>query len=150
MSQHIFRTFRQFVLSAAFKTLPMRSAGLEKPEPLRSPVNPDVDTWLLEPSRSIADHARDLTHDMGRLAGALSKLHSVVSAVSSQAPAYVPLETTTSSFGMIWSDDLLFDGEPLPVAASTTLEMNDDFLFEDAPQLSVPVSYDSVETRASL
>ena len=127
----------------------MRSARLEQPEPLRSPVNPDVDTWLLEPSRSIADHARDLTHDMGRLAGALSKLHSVVSAVSSQAPAYAPLETT-SSFGAIWSDDLLFDGEPLPVVASTALEMNDDFLFEDAPQLPVPVSYDNVEIRASL
>ena len=103
----------------------------------------------MEPSRSIADHARDLTHDMGRLAGALSKLHSVVSAVSSQAPAYAPLETT-SSFGTIWSDDLLFDGEPLPVVASTALEMNDDFLFEDAPQLPVPVSYDSVEIHASL
>ena len=128
----------------------MRSARLEQPEPLRIPINPDVDTWLLEPTRSIADHARDLTHDMGRLAGVLSKLHSVVSAVSAQAPAYIPLETTTSSFGTIWSDDLLFDGEPLPVVASTALEMSDDFLFEDAPQPFVPVSYDSVETRASL
>ena len=150
MSKHIINTLRKFVLSAAIKALPLRSARLEHPEPLRKPVEPeDSGTWLFAPARSVADHAEGLSHEMRRLAGVLGGLHSVVSAVSSHAPTYAAREAS-SAFGTLWADELLFDGEPLPVATSEALDMGDAFLFDDTPHHPLPAHYQDVQPRASL
>ena len=149
MSKHILKTFRQFVLSATFKALPLRPARLERPEPLRAPIDPAADTWLLEPSRSVADCTRDLTRGMGRLAETLTKLHSVISDVSSQAPLSAS-NKLDPAFGTIWSDDLLFEGEPLQAISSLDSEMNDGFLFEDAHRRPAREPHNGVEIRASL
>jgi len=140
MSNHILNVFRKFVLSAAFKALPLRSARLVTPEPVKSPLHPESDAWLFEKPRNVSAYMSDYAGEMNRLAGALGGLHSVISKISFEAPMAVSAEAPPA-FGAIWSDDDLFDGQPLaqanaPIATATE---HVDFLFEDmAPTIEVP------------
>jgi len=135
MSKHIINTFRKFILSAAFKALPLRSARLVEPEPVKSSLTPENDAWLFEAPRTVCAHMGDYATETGRLANALGNLRAVVSKASIEAPMVAALESAPA-LGVIWSDDLLFDGEPLgqesdEIAASADGHV--DFLFDDAP-----------------
>ena len=151
MSKHIFNTFRKFVLSVAFKAMPLRSADIVEPEPLKNPVHPEQDTWLFDNPRTIEAHADDLTHVMGRLATVLGSLHTVVSNVSTQAPMRASVQPE-AAFGAIWSDSLLFDGEPdaQMVEATADLGSDADFLFGDAPQAPVHIPSNAYQPQAAL
>lgn len=151
MSKHIFNTFRKFVLSAAFKAMPLRSADIVEPEPLNNPVHPEQDTWLFDTSPTIEARADDLGHAMGRLVNVLGSLHTVVSHVSTQAPMRASVQTETV-FGAIWSDSLLFDGEPAArmVEATADLGPDADFLFGDAPQSPVHIPSATYQPQAAL
>ena len=149
MSKHILNFFRKLVLSVAFKALPMRSASLDEPEPVNNSLNPAADEWLFDASRSVSDHVDDLTNQMGLLSGTLGRLHAVVSSVATIAPMRAGSEAIVAFGGPIWSDDLLFDGQPrmdaAPSVRSDTLLFDDDMpvliddavLFETAAQASL-------------
>lgn len=132
MSKHILNTFRKFVLSAAFKALPLRSARLVQPQPIKNPYEPEADVWLFEPTRPVASHMADLASEMGRLTGSLGKLHTIVSVISAQAPLQYAVKSVPA-FGALWSDDVLFDGEPMMTACDSqmTAEGHADFLFDE-------------------
>ena len=143
MSKHILNVFRKFVLSTAFKALPLRSARLVTPEPVKSPLHPESDAWLFEMPRSVSAYMSDYTGEMARLAGALGGLHSVVSRITAEAPMAVWAEGAPA-FGTVWSDDYLFDGEPLAQTGPefATAKEHADFLFEDVtPDLERHVSF---------
>ena len=132
MSKHILNVFRKFILSAAFKALPLRSASLVEPDPVKSPLHPERDEWLFEKPRTVSAYMSDYAGEMNRLAGALGGLHSVLSKISVEAPLAVAAELTPV-FGAVWSDDDLFEGEPLASVEAhvATATAHADFLFED-------------------
>lgn len=132
MSQHIFKTLRQFVLSHALKALPLQPTELARPQPKRAPVKPESDLWLFDAPRSVDDHMADLGHAMQSVSGVLGNLHQLVSAISRSVPEVASLAEEAPAFGAVWSDAVLFDGEPQPYVDEMPLLAGEaDFLFDD-------------------
>jgi len=85
----------------------------------------------------------DYACEMNSLAGTLGRLHSVVSKISVNAPMAVAPQAD-AAFGAVWSDDDLFDGEPLVQAEAWTGSTHEpaNFLFEDTvPAVEVQVLF---------
>lgn len=85
----------------------------------------------------------DYACEMNSLAGTLGRLHSVVSKISANAPMAVASQAD-AAFGSVWSDDDLFDGEPLVQAEVWTGSTSEQasFLFEDVvPAIEVQVLF---------
>ena len=132
MSQHILKTLRQFVLSHAVKVLPLQPTELARPEPKRAPETPESDLWLFDAPRSVDDHMADLGHAMQSVSCMLGDLHQLVSAISLSEPDVASLVEETPVFGAVWSDAVLFDGEPQPFVEDAPLLAGEaDFLFDD-------------------
>ena len=146
MTQHIFNTFRKIALSIAVKALSLRAAHFEDPDPVQSSVDPESDLWLFGAEPTVASHIQDLSLQMQNLSGTLGRLHSLVSVISTEAPMPKPVQAVVHT-NIVWSDAVLFDGEP---AASVSYVMDtesaDDFLFdfEDdaAPMLDIAIMAD--------
>lgn len=150
MRQHILNIFRRFVLSAALKALPLRSQDIVEPDPVRSTRLPETDLWLFEADRSVASHMAGLTGEMSRLSGVLGRLHTVVSTVAAETPIHALSYNEHAVGQVIWSDDLLFDGEPL--ASAEDCNAGDDFsdLLFDERSIPGSVPSNTVELRAAL
>lgn len=132
MSQHIFKTLRQFVICNMLKALPLHPVPLATPEPKRAPETPESDVWMFESERSIPDHVADLGHAMRDVSVMLGSLRHVVSLAARAEPELATREDAAPAFGVVWSDAMLFDGEPQPVDADRpALAGEMDFLFED-------------------
>ena len=130
MSQHMFTTLRQFVLSRVLRNLPLRPAEFATPEPKRAPAEPEVDALLFDAPRPISAHMGELAGHMTRLSGTLGQLRGLISNIASEAPLPLSYEPVKQA-NIIWSDADLFDGEPLAVAPRTQIAGEISFLFED-------------------
>lgn len=117
MTKHIFNTFRKFLISTALKIMPLQAAKPHADEPIRSGVDPKTDGWLFDKPRSLPAQMSDLTKEMGELSGSLSRLHGLVSMISGEAPEAALASSPVLVGGVVWSDAMLFDGEPDAIAA---------------------------------
>lgn len=133
MSKHIFNTFRKFLISTALKIMPLHASNSDAPEPVTSAIDPTTDTWLFDKPRSLSAHMLDFTHEMGALSGSLSRLHGLVSMISAEAPEAVLAHSPVVN-GVVWSDALLFDGEPEAVTSDEVLLSGASDLLFDAPE----------------
>lgn len=127
MSRHIFTLARKLLSSRVLKALSLRRF-----EPQRQAPAPEPDAWLFEPPRSVKQEAGALGRQMSDLAGTLGDLHALAGRVMGEEPA--PAEPRMSRIGQpIWSDALLFDGEPQPAIAAHAAPVSDhdDLLFDD-------------------
>jgi len=143
MTQHIINTFRKIALSLAVKVLPLGATRFVAPDPVRGSVDPESDLWLFGAEPTVASHMQDLSTQMKTLSGTLGRLHSLVSVISAEAPMPKPVQAVASA-NIVWSDALLFDGEPAAaMPQSLSAEAADDFLFdtfEDEPAHSLDLA----------
>ena len=121
MTQRILSSLKSFVLTAAFRMSASESRlpGEGAPEPVTRHLNPemDIDEWMFD-------------RETARVSGALSGLRSLLTQIAMHAPQTEELPSE-AAFGPIMSDDLLFDGEPMP--AQFGLLAEDEDLFDDLP-----------------
>lgn len=132
MAQKILNTFRKLVLSSALRVLPLSLSKLQEPEPVSASLTPASDPWLFDTPLSLAGHVTKLSREMIQLSDRLAQLHTVISYVSSYAPAPIMVAAAPAPVQVLWADDFLFDGEPMPKAAvATTSDELDGLLFDD-------------------
>ena len=130
MKQHILNTFRKIALSIAVKAIPLRPTRLADPDPVQSSVDPESDLWLFGAEPTVATHMQDLALQMKNLSGTLGRLHGLVSVIFTEAPIPKPAQAVVHA-NIVWSDAVLFDGEPAaPASYVLGAERADDLLFE--------------------
>jgi len=78
----------------------------------------------------VTESAALYARETARVSGALSGLRSLLTQIAMHAPQTEELPSE-AAFGPIMSDDLLFDGEPMP--AQFGLLAEDEDLFDDLP-----------------
>ena len=123
--------------------LPASTPKTVEPEPIRRPLRPEPDTWLFDAERSVKAHADDYFGAMDGLQDQLAGLHSLLSTASISNPV-VSRVNSVPAFGAarltaIWSDTMLFDGEPyLLDAAPAYMDAPDDLLFETPNDQAMP------------
>ena len=138
MSYRIVHALKRLAVSAVVRLMPADRVCPENPEPRRRFFDgrlPDIagDDWLFEESVSpLAMQVDALSGELNRTSQALAGLRQLLSSISNVAP----IEVTTEQGGlpnMVWSEDLLFDGEPMAVMPSVREPLAGDvaFLFED-------------------
>lgn len=133
MSKPIFPAIRQFMLSALLRVSSPKLSGLSEPEPKLRDLHPENDMWMFDTPRDLAAHKADYGQTMSRLSGQLAGVRELLSRISPTAP--VPAEDYgIGRTGAVWSDTVLFDGEPAPIAAwgESTVEDDMDYLFGGA------------------
>lgn len=131
MTHHIVNTFRKIALSLAVKVLPLNAISFADPDPVQSSVDPESDLWMFGAKPTVASHMQDLSLQMKNLSGTLGRLHSLVSVISAEAPMPKPVQAVARA-KIVWSDTMLFDGEPItPATYALGNELADDFLFDD-------------------
>ena len=114
MSKPIFPTLRQFVLSAFLRASPPKPTELVTPRAQRRDLTSENDAWMFDAPRELSAHKADHGQAMNALSGQLSSVRDLLSRISPTAP--VPAEVYHGSVeGVIWSDTVLFDGEPAPI-----------------------------------
>lgn len=134
MTQHLINTLRKSIVGAVLMLLPASPPKTVEPEPIRRPLRPEPDTWLFDAERSVKAHADDYFGAMDRLQDQLAGLHSLLSTASISEPV-VSRVNSAPVFGAarltaIWSDTMLFDGEPyLLDATPADMDAPDDLLF---------------------
>lgn len=114
MSKPIFTTIRQFVLSAFLQASPLKPALLVAPEPQRRDLVPENDPWMFDGPRKLAAHKADFGQAMSQLSGQLANVRDLLSRISPTAPVLVE-SYQGSQHCAVWSDTVLFDGEPAPI-----------------------------------
>ena len=144
MTKHIFNTFRKFLISTALKIMPLQAAEPQAHEPIRSGIDPKTERWLFDQPRSLPAQMSDLTKEMSELSGSLSRLHGLVSMISGSAPEAGLASSPALIGGVVWSDAMLFDGEPEATASDNTgLSGVSDLLF-DSTENEIRHTIDSV------
>jgi len=101
-----------------------------------SDVEPENDVWLFEPARDMAVHRADYGRAMGQLSNQLSGVRSLLSRMSPTLPVEAD-NWSVSHPAVIWSDTLLFDGEPASLAnwGETIVDADMEYLFGDADMI---------------
>ncbi|HPE47785.1 MAG TPA: hypothetical protein PLR76_05285 [Hyphomonas sp.] len=135
MTQRILSSLKSFVLTAALRSSARasRHAGEEAPEPIIRRVDPamDIDEWMFDrDGNPVTESAALYARETARISGALTGLRSLLTQISMHAPQPEEMPRV-AAFGPIASDDLLFDGEPMPAQFGILAEDAD--LFEEGP-----------------
>ena len=135
MTQRIISSLKSFVLTAAFRmsVSESRLPGEGTPEPLTRQLNPemDIDEWMFDrDGNPVTESAALYARETARVSGALSGLRSLLTQIAMHAPQTEELPAK-AAFGPIMSDDLLFDGEPMPAQFGALNE--DEDLFDEMP-----------------
>ena len=135
MTQRILSSLKSFVLTAALRLSASESrlAGEGDPEPIQRHLDPEmeIDEWMFDRDGNPVTEAASLyARETARVSGALTGLRSLLTQISMHAPQTeeMPVE---AAFGPIVSDNLLFDGEPMPAQFGILAEDAD--LFDDLP-----------------
>jgi len=135
MTQRILSSLKSFVLTAALRLSASESRlpGEGDPEPIQRHLDPemDIDEWMFDRDGNPVTEAATLyARETARVSGALTGLRSLLTQIAMHAPQTeeIPLK---AAFGPIVSDDLLFDGEPMPAQFGILAEDAD--LFDDLP-----------------
>ena len=131
MTKHLINTLRKTVAGVFLMVLPVRSHKLKKPKPIKQPLNPETDMWLFEPTRSVDAHAGDYFGQMDKLSESLGSLRTLLSDAPATRPT-IEYRVDVTPMTAIWSDALLFDGEPHVLASEvqSDLDVHTSFLFE--------------------
>ncbi|RAN40197.1 hypothetical protein [Hyphomonas sp. GM-8P] len=135
MTQRILSSLKSFVLTAAFRMSASESRLPDEgaPEPRTRHFNPemDIDEWMFDrDGNPVTESATLYARETARVSGALSGLRSLLTQIAMHAPQTEELPAE-AAFGPIMSDDLLFDGEPMP--AQFGILADDDDLFDEMP-----------------
>ena len=135
MTQRILSSLKTFVLTAAFRMSASESRlpGECSPEPRTRHLNPemDIDEWMFDrDGNPVTESATLYARETARVSGALSGLRSLLTQIAMHAPQTEELPAK-AAFGPIMSDDVLFDGEPMP--AQFGILADDDDLFDEMP-----------------
>ncbi|HPF23047.1 MAG: hypothetical protein R3C08_08480 [Hyphomonas sp.] len=135
MTQRILSSLKSFVLTAAFRVSASESRlpGEGTPEPVTRHLNPEmeIDEWMFDrDGNPVTEMAALYARETARVSGALTGLRSLLTQISMHAPQTEELPVR-AAFGPIVSDDLLFDGEPMPAQFGILAEDAD--LFDDMP-----------------
>jgi len=138
MSYRILHALKRLTVSAVLRFLPARRVRPETPTPrrrdfdARQPVQA-ADDWLFgEVVSPLAMEVDALSRELGRTSRALEGLREMLSDISTRAPIEVSAGDGASA-NTLWSEDLLFDGEPMAVVPSLSEPLAGEamFLFED-------------------
>lgn len=135
MTQRILSSLKSFVLTAAFRVSASESRlpGEGTPEPVTRHLDPEmeIDEWMFDrDGNPVTESAALYARETARVSGALSGLRSLLTQISMHAPQTEELPVE-AAFGPIMSDDVLFDGEPMPAQFGILAE--DEDLFDDLP-----------------
>ena len=135
MTQRILSSLKSFVLTAAFRmsSSESRFPHEDAPEPVTRHLNPEmeIDEWMFDrDGHPVTEMAALYARETARVSGALTGLRSLLTQIAMHAPQNEEVPSM-AAFGPIISDDLLFDGEPMP--AQFGLLAEDADLFEDLP-----------------
>ncbi len=135
MTQRILSSLKSFVLTAAFRMSASESRlpGEGAPEPRTRHFDPemDIDEWMFDrDGNPVTESATLYARETARVSGALSGLRSLLTQIAMHAPQTEELPAE-AAFGPVMSDDLLFDGEPMPAQFGILAE--DEDLFDDMP-----------------
>ena len=135
MTQRILSSLKSFVLTTALRMSASESRFPHEdvPEPVTRSLDPEmeIDEWMFDrDGNPVTEMAALYARETARVSGALTGLRSLLTQIAMHAPQTeeVPAE---AAFGPIISDDLLFDGEPMP--AQFGLLADDADLFDDLP-----------------
>lgn len=135
MTQRILSSLKSFVLTAALRVSASESRfpNEGKPEPVTRHLDPEVgvDEWMFDrDGNPVTESAALYARETARVSNALMSLRSLLTQISMHAPVSeeVPAE---AAFGPLVSDDMLFDGEPMPAQFGILAEDTD--LFDDLP-----------------
>jgi len=91
----------------------------------------DIDEWMFDrDGNPVTESAALYARETARISGALTGLRSLLTQISMHAPQPEEMPRV-AAFGPIASDDLLFDGEPMPAQFGILAEDAD--LFEEGP-----------------
>ena len=143
MSKPIFTSIRQFILSAFLRASPAKAVTLAAPQPQRRDLTPDRDDWIFEAPRELAAHKADLGQAMGQLSGQLASVRDLLSRISPTAP--IPVEAyDVPQHCAIWSDTVLFDGEPAPIEIWGEGLVSEDMYLFDEPAVQVDTLADEL------
>ena len=145
MSKPIFTSIRQFILSAFLRASPAKAVTLAAPQPQRRDLTPDPDDWIFEAPRELVAHKADLGQAMGQLSGQLASVRDLLSRISPTAPILVEAYEAPLHCA-VWSDTLLFDGEPAPIEIWGEGMAEDAYLF-DEPAAPTDTGSDDVFER---
>jgi len=139
MSKPIFTAFRQFLLSAVLRSSALKPSVLADPEPNRRSLQPEGDTWMFDAPRELAACKADYGQAAARLSGQLSNVRELLSRISPTAPVPVSAyDYCGVGNGVVWSDTLLFDGEPVLIGSWDDELVDGDmgYLFDGADAIN--------------
>lgn len=136
MTHRILTPLKSLALAISLKAFSKRRRKDELeavPEPIvwnagRKPVHAIDDGWMFEPYQSAyAGEASALQSEMNRVSGALGNLRGVLSSLAAHAPVSDALDVS-APVNAVWTEDALFDGEPMAVQTGDITEDADLFL----------------------
>ena len=139
MANHIVHAFKRFALSTAIRFMPAGKVALSQPEPLRrfageASLVEDLDAWLFDGDAApVSAAAQMLSGELNRVSSALSELRSILADLSRFSPIETVAVNAVDAPNFRWSEDVLFDGDILPVQDRPVLSLDGEaaFLFED-------------------
>ncbi len=138
MSYRIVHALKRLAVSTVVRFMSADRVRPENPKPRRRLFDGRLsgvsgDDWLFEESVSpLAMEVQALSGELNRTSQALEGLRQLLSSISNVAPIEVVTEHEILP-NMVWSEDLLFDGEPMAVLPSVPESLAGEaaFLFED-------------------
>lgn len=145
MTHRILTPLKSLALAISFKAFSKRRRKDELeavPEPIMSkarkaPVNAVDDAWMFESFKSVyAGEADALQSEMNRVSGALGNLRGVLSSLAAQVPV-ADASTVSVPVNAVWTEDALFDGEPMAAQTGDIAEDADLFLEANSANLTL-------------
>ena len=139
MSKPIFTVFRQFLLSAVLRSSSPKPAVIADPEPNRRSLRPENDAWMFDAPRELVACKASYGQATTRLSEQLSNVRALLSRISPTAPISVAAhDYSEAGSGAVWSDTLLFDGEPALIAVwgDELVDGDIEYLFDDTEAIT--------------
>ncbi len=145
MTHRILTPLKSLALAISLKAFSKRRRQDQveaAPEPIiwkagRTPVNAVDDVWMFDSYKSVyAGEADMLQSEMNRVSGALGNLRGVLSSLAAQVPVS-DASAVSAPVNAVWTEDALFDGEPMAVQTSEIAEDADLFLEVNATQIKL-------------
>ena len=139
MTHPLLTALRRLVLPRVIKGLSIRDIPSVPMEPEPDQDQETNDTWMFAAPKPVSDYVDDYTLALTGLGGTLGNLRALTTrmAAAVPAPADENYALAPSAMGAVWSDTVLFDGEPAPLETRVPLQVSGDagaFLFEDRDQ----------------
>ncbi len=152
MTYRIVHALKRLAVSSAIRFMTAERVCPENPEPRRRDIDerlPDVerDGWLFDgPELPISPQVAALSGELNRVSESLSCLRRLLSEISSTAPIVAEYSVAFEqgfAVAPLWSEDLLFEGEPQLVPFVRSANAGEAaFLFEND---FAPVGWNALE-----